>query len=44
MWIPVGDPVNRDWMQIGDVTDLDNFLGKSHVQSWGYPSWGDDAT
>ena len=39
MWIAVGVPSNRDWMKIGT-----GFPGKSYVEFYGYPSWGDDAS
>jgi hypothetical protein len=40
MWVPVGDPSNKDWIQIGDHAS--HFPGKSHVAVYGYPSWGNN--
>ena len=43
MWIPFGDPLNKDWVKISVVGPIP--LGSSHVIDKGvYPSWGDDAT
>ena len=36
-WIAIGDPDNKDWFQIGNTDNA----GKSYVESYGYPPWGD---
>ena len=36
-WVACGTPNNRDWVHIGTRY---HHYGKSHVQKYGYPSWG----
>ena len=41
-WVPVGNPDNKDWMEIGGKVDSWK-PGTSHIALGGYPSWGDAA-
>ena len=41
-WVPVGTPVNKDWVFVGVQQGSSNTLGDSHVDRYGYPGWGDD--
>lgn len=39
IWAAVGDPANKDWIEIGSIF---HYPGKSQVKDEGnYPNWGD---
>ena len=40
MWVAVGTPTSKDWMQIGDSVSA----GTSHVESSGFPDWSEKLT
>lgn len=45
MWVPVGDPSNRDWLQIGtNAASTGIWTGMSYVLElrFAYPPWGDN--
>jgi hypothetical protein len=39
LWVPVGTPANKDWVQIGNVGRNGWNYGQSHTESHGYPVW-----
>ena len=47
MWVPIGDPSNRDWLQIGyNAPSTGIYAGMSYVLElrFAYPPWGDVIT